>query len=109
MARSDLVAGDGGSVLSLTVLDSATGQPVNLTAKTVQLRYSFNGGSMVERVMTVANQTASPGVASYQFAPSDFTVAGTVVGEVRLQQALADQLTSVDRFQLTVKAPLPTP
>lgn len=105
---ADLVAGDSGTLLRVTVNDSA-GTPMDLTAKTVQLRYRMNGGATVEKSMTLRNQSTYPGQAEYAFLSTDLTTSGTLSGEVRLQDGLADQLTSVDHFQLSVKAPLPEP
>lgn len=107
MATSQLVAGDGGTALISTIRDSVTKATIDLTGKTVQLRYSFNGGATVEKVMTVLNQVSFPGQALYQFLTTDFTVGGELIGEVRLQDGLPDQLTTVDEFHLKVKAPLP--
>lgn len=102
----ELVAGDGGSVLHVTVIDSVTKQPINLTGKTVHARYSVNGAAAVQKTMTALNQTSFPGQAEYAFLTTDFTVAAQIVGEVRLQHGLPDQLTSVDQFHIAVKAPL---
>lgn len=106
MAVYQFVAGDGGSTLHVTVLDSVTKEPKDLTGKTVQLRYSINGGVTVEKSMTVLNQTTHPGQAEYQFLVADLT-AGTLKGEVRLQDGLDDQLTTIDTFHIPIKAPLP--
>lgn len=102
----ELVAGDGGSVLRVTVLDSVTGEPIDLTGKTVQARYAINGGATVQKTMTLLNQTTYKGQAEYQFVTSDLT-AGTLEGEVRLQAGLSDQLTTVDSYHIPIKAALP--
>ena len=107
MSTYQLVAGDGGAALISTIRDSVTKDTIDLTGKTVQLRYSFNGGATVEKSMTLLNQTSLRGQAQYQFLPTDFTVGGELIGEVRLQDGLTDQLTTVDEFHLKVKAPLP--
>lgn len=106
MAQHDLVAGDGGSALHVTIKENTTGVPVDLTGKTVQLRFSINGGTTVLKTMTLLDQVARPGEATYQFTTGDLS-AGAMTGEVRLQAGLSDQLTTIDSFYLHVKAPLP--
>jgi hypothetical protein len=107
MANYELVAGDGGSTLRVSILDSLSSDLVDLTGKTAQLRYSINGGATVEKSMAVLNQTTNKGQAEYQFAVADITMGGTLDGEVRLQDGLSDQLTTVDTFHLAIKTPLP--
>ena len=106
MPNYELVAGDGGSTLRVTILDTITKDPIDLTSKTVKARYSFNGGATVEKTMTALNQATNKGQAEYQFLAGDFTVGGTLAGEVRLQAGLGDQLTTVDKFHVAVKTPL---
>jgi hypothetical protein len=107
MAMYDLVSGDGGSKLRVTIVDGAAKTPVDLTGKTAQLRYSINAGTTVEKTMTVLNQTTNKGQAEYAFLASDLSAGGTMLGEVRLQDGLSDQLTTVDTFDLLIKEPLP--
>ena len=107
MPNYDLVAKDGGSKLHVLIRDSGTLAPVNLTGKTVQARYSLNGGATVEKTMTLLDQALNTGEAEYQFLTTDLLVGGTLDGEVRLQVGLSDQLTTVDTFHRAVKAPLP--
>lgn len=103
----DIKAGDGGTKLVATIINHTTGQPMDLTGKSVHLRYSLNGGATVQKAMTLLNQTSFPGQAEYQFLTTDLTVGGTLRGEVRLQAGQSDQLTTVDEFHLAVGAPLP--
>lgn len=107
MTRYEVVAGDPGSGILVTIKDSVTGKPVDLTGKTIQLRYTLNGGATVQKTMTALNQTTNPGQAQYQFLSTDLTAAGSLKGEARLQPGLADQLTTIDDFHIAVKAPLP--
>lgn len=107
MANYELVAGDRGSALHVTIRDSLTKEMVDLTGKAVQARYSLNGGATVEKTMTVLDQTAHPGEAEYQFAAADLPAGGLLTGEVRIQAGQADQLTTIDTFYIPVKAPLP--
>lgn len=103
----DVKVGDGGVTVIATITDKSTNRPLDLTGKTAQLRYSVNGGATVLKSMTVRNQTNFPGQAEYQFLTTDLTVAGELIGEVRLQTGLSDQLTTVDEFHLVIGAPLP--
>jgi len=107
MTTYEIVAGDGGSAVSVTITDSVTGDPVDLTGKTAQLRYTVNGGATVTKSMTVLNQATNPGQATYQFLTTDLTTSGELRGEVRLQAGQPDQLTTVDDFYIAVKAALP--
>lgn len=106
MAHYELVAGDGGSTFHATIKDSETEELVDLSGKTVQLRFAINGAPTVLKTMTLLDQVSRKGEATYQFASGDLT-AGAMTGEVRLQAGLSDQLTTVDSFYLTIKAPLP--
>ena len=106
MANYELVAGDGGSKIRVTILDTITKDPIDLTSKTVKARYSINGGTTVEKTMTALNQATNKGQAEYQFLVADFTTGGSLDGEVRLQAGLADQLTTIDKFHIAVKTPL---
>ena len=107
MPQYELVAGDGGSKIRVTIHDTQTKEPMDLTGKTAQLRYALNGGTTVEKTMTVLNQTTNKGQVEYQFLAADLTAGGTLDGEVRLQDGLSDQLTTIDTFHLSVKTPLP--
>jgi len=107
MPNYELVARDGGSKLHVLLRDSATKAPISLTGKTVQARYSLNGGATVLKTMTALDQTSNMGEAEYLFLTTDLLVGGTLAGEVRLQAGQSDQLTTVDTFFLSVKEPLP--
>lgn len=106
MATYDLVAGDGGTTLRVTIKDNLTQELIDLTGKTVKLRYSVNGATLQTRDMTALNQTTSKGQAEYLFLAADLSTAGELKGEVRLQHGLGDQLTTVDTFHLNIKSPL---
>lgn len=107
MANYELVAGDGGSKLHVTILGSITNEPIDLTGKAIKARYALNGGATVEKTMTLLNQTSNKGEAEYQFLTTDLTAGGTLDGEVRLQSGFSDQLTTIDTFHIAVKVPLP--
>ena len=106
MPTVDLVAGDGGSKIRVTIKDQQSNDTIDLTGKTVKVRYAINGGTLQQRDMTVLNQTTNKGQAEYQFLTTDLTAAGELKGEVRLQAGQSDQLTTVDTFHLAIKAPL---
>lgn len=103
---ADLVAGDGASVLRVTVRDSQSHEPVDLTGKAVILRYKLAGSAVVEKTMTVLDQVNAPGQAEYAFAVADLPTAGTLEYEVRLNDGQASQLTSIDTGQLAVRGEL---
>lgn len=107
MAQADLVAGDSGSKVRVVLRDAATQQLVDLTGKTIMLRYSLNGAATQEKTMTALDQVSAKGEAEYHLSALDLSAAGELKGEVRLQDGLPDQLTTVDTFHLTIKAPLP--
>jgi hypothetical protein len=107
MTKYEFVAGDGASRLRVTILDSVTNEPVDLSGKTVTARYVINGGATVQKTMTALDQISFKGQAVYQFLPADLSAGGTLVGEVRLQAGLSDQLTTVDSFHIAIKLPLP--
>lgn len=106
MPHYDLVAGDNGSTLRVTIKDSVTEELVDLTGKSVTVLFSINGGTTQERSMTMLNQASNKGQADYLFTAADLTTSGELKGEVRLQEGLADQVTTVDTFYLRIKAPL---
>jgi len=98
----DLVAGDRGSKLIVTCKDNVTKTVINLTGKTVQLRYTIDLGALLVKTMSVP--VGTDGKAEYQFAAVDLT-AGILTAEVRIQDGASDQLTSLDPFSLAVRAP----
>lgn len=107
MAHIDIMAGDGGTKLRVTIREAETEAALDLTGKTVQLRWSVNGGAVVTKSMTVLNQATNKGQAEYQFLTTDLTIGGELRGEARLQAGLSDQLTTVERFHWVVGTALP--
>lgn len=97
-----LVVGDKASKIRVTCKDSA-GQIIDLSGKSAKLRYKIDGGTLQSRDMTVTAPLA--GLAEYQVGATDVTP-GLLVGEVRLNEGLADQLTSSHVFAIAVRAPL---
>lgn len=107
MPSYELVAGDRGSKEHVTIRDSVTKALIDLTGKTVQIRFSLNGGTTVQQTMTVLNQTTNRGEAEYLYTAAELAAGGELRGEVRLDPGGAGQLTTVDTFHHQVKAPLP--
>lgn len=101
---ADLVAGDSSSVLRVTVLDSETREPMDLTGRAAMLRFRLNGGTVTQVSMTVLDQDNQRGKAEYEFQPADLTAAGIVEYEVRLDSGTGNQLTSLETGQLAVRA-----
>lgn len=106
MANFDLVVGDGGSRLRVTIKEQGTDALIDLSGRSVTLNYSLAGAAVQQRTMTVLNQANAKGEAEYQFLSSDLNTAGELRGEVVLQEGQADQLTTVDTVNLRVKATL---
>jgi hypothetical protein len=100
-----LVQGDGGSKLSITVTDAETDTPIDLTGKTVKLRFSIGAGALKVRTMTVLNQVTNPGEVEYQFPTTDLDAAGELEYEYRISDGLSDQLTSAGKRRMSVRAP----
>ena len=107
MSSYDFVAGDGGWILRVTIRDKDSKQKVDLTGKTVKVRWSLSGGATVQRDMVLRNQTTNPGEADYSFLTSDIPSDGELIGEVRINAGLSDQLTTVNVFHLSGRAALP--
>ena len=100
----DLVAGDPGSKLVVPCKDNQTQGVIDLTGKTVQIRYKIDAGALQIKTMTV-QAPGTDGKAEYQFGVGDLTP-GTMEAEVRLQNGLSDQITSVSTMRLSVRAAL---
>lgn len=103
---ADLVAGDASSLLRVTVLDSETNAPMDLTGRAVVLRFRLNGGAVTVVAMALLDQVNQRGVAEYEFQPADLPAAGTVDYEIRLDHGTGNQLTSLEIGQLAVRAAL---
>lgn len=107
MPKGGLVKGDGGSKLRVLITDSETNAPIDLTNKTITLRYSIAGGVTMERTMTALDQATLKGYAEYQFLVADLNASGDLSGEARVNAGLSDQLTSDTVFTIPVRDPLP--
>lgn len=102
----ELVAGDRGRKIVVTVQDATPDQAMDLTGKTVHVRYRLNGAAAELRQMTVLDQASSRGQAEYLFQVADLPAAGDLVGEIVVQLGQADQVTSLETFILPVRSAL---
>ena len=101
----ELVAGDRGRKIVVTVEDAVPGEAMDLTGKTVHLRYRISGAAAELRQMTLLDQLTKRGQAEYLFLQSDLVV-GDLVGEIIVQLGQADQLTSLETFILPARSAL---
>ncbi len=102
----ELVVGDGGSELFFTFKSKATGELKDLTGKTVNVEFRVDGGPLQTRAATVLDQATKPGQASYRLLTSDLSSVGTLTGQAVVDPNTADQLTSLELFNLTIRARL---
>lgn len=107
----ELVTGDGGSTLRVTLVDKQSGEPLDLTGKAVHVQWRIDGGALVTRAMTLLDQGTLRGQAEYAFTAADLVLgagvaAGTMVGQYVLQSGQSDQLTSLETFKLVLRARL---
>ena len=65
MRENAFVAGDTGSKLRVTCTDNDTGGAIDLTGKTVNLKWLNSSGTLVTKAMTLV--TPASGIAEYQF------------------------------------------
>ncbi len=98
----DLVTGDTGSKLVVTIKDSATLGPADLTGCTVRFRWEGSAG-MVTKIATVTAPLT--GVASYQFGAGDI-VAPKMKIEVEVTDAATNVVTGTDLIELAVREQL---
>lgn len=96
------VENDTGSALQVECVDNETGNPINLTDKTVWIRFKINSGSLASATMTVIN--AASGTAQYQFGAGEL-VAGTLYVSVRIVDNLdSTYVTQLDPFSYRVRS-----
>lgn len=97
---TDLVTGDTGSILSLTITDKTTGSAVNLTGATVRVHWRDAAGALVTGVATITN--AAGGLAEYQFTSGQI-FAPLMVFEVEVTDSAGKITTGVDTITKTVR------
>tara|TARA_R100000808_G_scaffold930_2_gene4457 strand:+ start:1962 stop:2267 length:306 start_codon:yes stop_codon:yes gene_type:complete len=85
--------------IELVFTDEATREPVNLTAATVTLRFRFNGGSRLERAMTITD--VAKGVAKYRFTAGEM-VAGDLVFDAEAVDNTGNSHPCLETFQMRV-------
>jgi|SRR5215831_10191848 len=99
---TDLVAGDTGSVLRVTLLDNETSNPVpGLASSTVRMKYRARNGQLVTRQMTIQDAVAA--IVTYQFVAGEL-IAGPLTGEFEVVDSGGQIVTSLTPFNLTVRA-----
>lgn len=99
MTRADLVAGDVGAKVVVTIRRKSTGLVMDLTGCTVVFRMSFANAAAITRNATVTS--AAGGVVEYAFATGEL-VQGSLELEATVTQA-GVVLTTLEIAQLTVR------
>lgn len=98
----DLVTGDTGSILSVSVKDSETALAKDLTACSVIFRWEGVSG-IVSRAATITD--AVNGVAQYQFAAGEI-IAPRMKIEVEITDSAGKIVTGTELISLTVREEL---
>ena len=101
----DFVAGDTNSVLPVTVI-TAAGVPVSLTGYTVKLRWRYgpNPPMTKQATMTLADQTAQPGVALYRWRAGELIAPTIIYDAVVTEDASGRFVTQLDEVTLFIRA-----
>lgn len=100
----DMMAGDTGTTLTLTILENGTTTPYNLTGATVTLQWLNQQNVLVSHAMTITDPTG--GVCAYTFAEAD-TFPGTMTFQAVVSNTSTGQyLTTSQRFLMNVGSPL---
>jgi hypothetical protein len=99
----DLVTGDTGSKLVVTITDSDTGAAVDLTSCTVRFRWADAAGAIVNRTATILNP--ANGKAEYQFAAGEI-IAPEMQIEVEVTDGTGAVVTGTELIKLTVREEL---
>jgi len=97
---TDLVTGDTGSTLEVTVKDKITGVVKNLTGASVRFFWRDNNGALKNVVATITN--AAGGVVSYQFLAGEI-IAPLMKVEVQVTDSTGKITTGVDLVELVVR------
>ena len=102
MAVPVLIMGDTLQKIRVTCKDAELGTVIDLTGVTVRWRYSLNGGTVLNRPMTVL-APAIGGQAEYQIESADLIAVGQIVSQfeitsgTRVGTSTDDALFSVQR------------
>lgn len=94
-----LIAGDGLSIIRITVKDNGT--PVDLTGAAIVMNYRIGGGSLLTTGGWTINSPATAGVTQFQFANGTLT-AGQLVGE--LQITMAGKIGKTSKIYIDIEA-----
>lgn len=97
----ELVAGDSGAELIVSLVDKTTGGALDLSGKTITLKYSLANASVQTRPMTIVEPPES-GQCRYVWQAADLTTHGNIEAEVYVNDAQTG-LTTVEAFQLNVR------
>lgn len=98
----DLVSGDTGSVLVITIKDSA-GVVFDLTGASVVFRWDGETGALVERTATISD--AANGKAEYQFAAGELFAPKMNI-EVEITTVGGKKITATDLLKLSIREEL---
>ena len=98
----DLVTGDTGSILSVTILDKATGLPKNLTGCSALIRWGGDAG-VVSYPMTITD--VLNGVVEYRFLAADITAPKMRI-EIEVTDGAGFIVTGTELIELIVREEL---
>lgn len=89
-----------------SVTGITTETAINLTGKTVKLRYKIGSGALVTRTMTLFSQTGDDvGKAYYDWTTDELT-AGALTGEIAIEDSDTTPHRQPSEFTLQIKAAL---
>lgn len=86
MAELVLVQSDSLPKIRATCIDAATGNPIDLTGATVNLKYQLNAGTTQTKSM-IPQAPLTAGVAEYQVATGDFPNPGMAKVQIEIVNA----------------------
>lgn len=101
----DLVAGDTGSALTVTLRNNSDQSLVDLTSCTAALNWLSAAGAVQTRAMTVVG-SPTLGVVNYAFILGTDLEAGTMDFEVRVSNALGRTIHTLDLIRVPVRQPI---
>jgi len=95
---------DTGSTLEVTCKNDSTGNVIDLTGATLQLRYKIAGGALQTRSMTLDGDPTT-GKATYTFLATELTP-GTFIGDVTITDVGSLTISSLENIVEEIKARL---
>lgn len=97
------VEGDTGSALQVTCVEDGEETPIDLTNKTVYLRFNVDYGTTASQLMTIL--APASGTVQYLFQAGEL-VKGTLYASVRIVDNIDSTfVTQLDPFAYRVRAP----